>query len=97
MSVDSRLGAQLAGELPQSSSAGKSLCPSAARRGSKYGWGGCPSTVLLLSELKDQHGKHRTVPERLRAAKCSAWRDLIAIVICDSNRESQITSRFETV
>ena len=29
-------------------------------RGSKCGWGGCPSTstVLLLASLKDQHGKH---------------------------------------
>ena len=28
---------------------GGSLCPSAVRRGSECGWGGCPSTVLLLT------------------------------------------------
>ena len=27
----------------------ESLCPSTVCKGSKYGWGGCPSTVLLLT------------------------------------------------
>ena len=43
-----------------------------------------------LQSLRAAHD-HTTTQKRLQA-KCSKSRDLIAIAICDSNRESQITS-----
>ena len=49
-----------------------------------------PLFVLLLSE--SGQGSTRIQPYQQFYAKCSKSRDLTAIAICDSNRESQISS-----
>ena len=54
-SEDSQLRTQL---RKQTLFSGECLCPSTVRRGFEYGWGGCPSTGLLLTQFKDQNGNH---------------------------------------
>ena len=59
---------------------------------------GCCDTLPPARMVADLPGKVPDVkdvkarPCILSAAKCSKSRDLTAIAICDSNRESQITS-----